>query len=86
MNIGFIGFGNMAQAIVNGMVNKANIDPSLIHVCSAHFDSCQKNAHLGYSQYTYCGWKRNSCHRTKTFFTAGIPGKLCSAFFNNCAD
>ena len=44
MNIGFIGFGNMAQAIVNGMVNKANIDPSLIHVCSAHFDSCQKNA------------------------------------------
>ena len=44
MNIGFIGFGNMAQAIVNGMVNKVNIDPSLIHVCSAHFDSCQKNA------------------------------------------
>ena len=44
MNIGFIGFGNMAQAIVNGMVNKANIDPSLIHVCSAHFDFCQKNA------------------------------------------
>ena len=44
MNIGCIGFGNMAQAIVNGLVYKAGMDPSLIHVCAAHYDTCQKNA------------------------------------------
>lgn len=44
MNIGCIGFGNMAQAIVNGLVHKAGMDPSLIHVCAAHYDTCQKNA------------------------------------------
>lgn len=44
MNIGCIGFGNMAQAIVKGLVQKGDVDPSSIHVCAAHFDKCKENA------------------------------------------
>ena len=36
--IGFIGFGNMAQAMARGLVNHAGVDGSRITACAAHFD------------------------------------------------
>ena len=36
--IGFIGFGNMAQAMARGLVNLAGVDGSRITACAAHFD------------------------------------------------
>ena len=44
MRIGCIGFGNMAQAIVQGLIKQGKIDPSMISVCAAHYDRCQQNA------------------------------------------
>lgn len=44
MKLGFIGFGNMAQAIVQGLVTVGNIEPSDINVCAAHFEKCKNNA------------------------------------------
>ncbi len=39
--IGFIGFGNMAQAMAKGLVNHAGIDGGRITACAAHFDKLQ---------------------------------------------
>ena len=43
-NIGVIGFGNMAQAMVNGWLKTEAVKKENIHVCAAHFDKCQANA------------------------------------------
>ncbi len=39
--IGFIGFGNMAQAMAKGLVNHGNVEGSRIIACAAHFDKLQ---------------------------------------------
>ncbi|HIW18356.1 MAG TPA: pyrroline-5-carboxylate reductase [Candidatus Faecalicoccus intestinipullorum] len=44
MRIGCIGFGNMAQAIVQGLIKQGKIAPSMISVCAAHYERCQQNA------------------------------------------
>ncbi|WP_297238189.1 pyrroline-5-carboxylate reductase [uncultured Faecalicoccus sp.] len=44
MKIGFIGFGNMARAIVQGLIEKGGISPDTIHVCAAHYELCRQNA------------------------------------------
>lgn len=46
--IGFIGFGNMAQAMAKGLAEHAGVDGSRITACAAHFDKLQANcAELG---------------------------------------
>lgn len=44
MNVGFIGFGNMAQAMAKGLVNCASFPGHHISACAAHFDKLQQNA------------------------------------------
>lgn len=44
MKIGFIGVGGMAQAIITGLINKANISPADILVHSAHASTYEKFA------------------------------------------
>ena len=39
--IGFIGFGNMAQAMAKGLVEHAGFDGGRITACAAHFDKLQ---------------------------------------------
>ena len=39
--IGFIGFGNMAQAMAKGLVNHAGFDGGRITACAAHFDKLE---------------------------------------------
>ncbi len=39
--IGFIGFGNMAQAIAKGLVEHAGFDGGRITACAAHFDKLE---------------------------------------------
>ena len=42
--IGFIGYGNMAQAIAEGLVNAGTISGSDIVACAAHYDKLERNA------------------------------------------
>lgn len=42
--IGFIGFGNMAQAMAQGLVEHCGVDGARITACAAHFDKLQRNA------------------------------------------
>ena len=42
--IGFIGFGNMAQAMVKGMLLKQTAAPSQIYACAKNWDKLQKTA------------------------------------------
>ena len=44
MKIGFIGFGNMAQAICDGMILKKSISPENIYACAKHYDKLKENA------------------------------------------
>lgn len=44
MKIGFIGFGNMAQAITKGLLDYKVIAPQDICACAAHYDKLEKNA------------------------------------------
>lgn len=44
MNLGLIGYGNMAQAIAKGLVCKQVLDPSCIYACAAHYDKLCNNA------------------------------------------
>lgn len=39
--IGFIGFGNMAQAMAKGLVEHAGLDGGRITACAAHFDKLE---------------------------------------------
>ena len=39
--IGFIGFGNMAQAMAKGLVEHASLEGSRITACAAHFDKLE---------------------------------------------
>ena len=42
--LGFIGFGNMAQAMAQGLVECGGVDPARITACAAHYDKLQRNA------------------------------------------
>ena len=44
ISIGFIGFGNMAQAIVEGLLLKNVLKPEQIYVCAKNWDKLCKNA------------------------------------------
>lgn len=47
-SIGFIGYGNMAQAMIKGILEKGNYHPHQIHVTSAHPDELkQKTSKIG---------------------------------------
>ena len=43
-NIGIIGFGNMAQAMVSGWLKTGAANKENIHVCAAHFEKCSASA------------------------------------------
>ena len=42
--IGFIGYGNMAQAIAEGLVNAGVVNGGDIVACAAHYDKLERNA------------------------------------------
>ena len=42
--VGFIGFGNMARAMAEGLVRHGGVAGERITACAAHFDRCQENA------------------------------------------
>lgn len=44
MKIGFIGFGNMAQAIVQGLIAAKAVSPDEIFACAAHYEKLKTNA------------------------------------------
>ncbi len=44
MNIGFIGFGNMAQAMTDGLLLTGAAKPQQIFVCAKHWDKLAANA------------------------------------------
>ncbi len=43
VKLGFIGFGNMAQAIAQGLVNTNTLSGENISACAAHFDKLQRS-------------------------------------------
>lgn len=43
LRIGFIGFGNMAQALAKGLINYAGVDARHIYACAAHSVKLQAN-------------------------------------------
>lgn len=44
MKIGFIGFGNMAQALADGLLLKKAVRPEEIYVCAKHWEKLAANA------------------------------------------
>lgn len=52
IELGFIGFGNMAQAMAQGLVNSGALPGKHIHACAGHFDKLQATAEkLGVNAY-----------------------------------
>lgn len=52
LELGFIGFGNMAQAMAKGLVNSGILSGVHIHTCAAHFDKLQATTEkLGVNAY-----------------------------------
>ena len=52
IELGFIGFGNMAQAMAQGLVNSGALSGEHIHACAGHFDKLQATAEkLGVNAY-----------------------------------
>ena len=45
VKIGFIGFGNMAQAMVQGLLRKQVVAPPQIHACAKNYDKLCKNVY-----------------------------------------
>ena len=43
-SIGFVGFGNMAQAMAKGLVNCASFPSERLFACAAHYDKLKRNA------------------------------------------
>lgn len=47
-HIGFLGFGNMAQAMVQGLLKAEVLPAEQIHACAKHYDKlCRNAAHYG---------------------------------------
>ncbi|MBT1181887.1 pyrroline-5-carboxylate reductase [Bifidobacterium sp. CP2] len=44
LTIGFIGYGNMAQAIAEGLVDAGVVNGGRIVACAAHYDKLERNA------------------------------------------
>ena len=44
IKLGFIGFGNMAQAIAKGLIGAGVLPGSQMYACAAHFDKLQHTA------------------------------------------
>ena len=44
MKLGFIGYGNMASAIAQGLVEKAGMDPASIYASARNYEKLEKNA------------------------------------------
>lgn len=44
MKLGFIGFGNMGQAIARGLISQGAIEPQNISACAAHYDKLCRTA------------------------------------------
>lgn len=44
MKLGIIGFGNMAQAITDGLLAQKTVEADSIYVCARNWDKLQKNA------------------------------------------
>lgn len=44
MKIGFIGYGNMAQAIAKGLITSGKMQADQIYACAAHYDKLCDNA------------------------------------------
>ena len=44
IELGFIGFGNMAQAMAQGLVDSGALSGEHIHACAGHFDKLQASA------------------------------------------
>ena len=44
MKVGFIGTGNMAQAIIDGLLKKGTVSKEEVFVSSGHFENAQKFA------------------------------------------
>ena len=52
IELGFIGFGNMAQAMAQGLVDSGALSGEHIHACAGHFDKLQATAEkLGVNAY-----------------------------------
>ena len=52
IELGFIGFGNMAQAMAQGLVSSGALSGEHIHACAGHFDKLQATAKkLGVNAY-----------------------------------
>lgn len=43
LKVGFIGFGNMAQAIAKGLIESKTLDPENIYASAAHYDKLLNN-------------------------------------------
>ena len=52
VRLGFIGFGNMAQAMVQGLLRKEVLPVSHIHACAKNFDKLSKNPLCGCAHQT----------------------------------
>ena len=46
MKVGFIGTGNMAQAIIDGLLKKGTVSKEEVFVSSGHFENAQKLASM----------------------------------------
>ena len=44
IKLGFVGFGNMAQAIAKGLIGAGVLPGSQMYACAAHFDKLQRTA------------------------------------------
>ena len=44
IELGFIGFGNMAQAMAQGLVDSGALSGEHIHACAGRFDKLQATA------------------------------------------
>ncbi|MFQ7971304.1 MAG: pyrroline-5-carboxylate reductase family protein, partial [Eggerthella lenta] len=52
IELGFIGFGNMAQAMAQGLVDSDALSGEHIHACAGHFDKLKATAgRLGVNAY-----------------------------------
>ena len=43
MKVGFIGFGNMAQAMVQGFLEYGKMDPNTFYACAKNYDKLLMN-------------------------------------------
>ena len=44
ISIGFIGYGNMAQAMAKGLIKENVVSPQNIYACARHYDKLVHNA------------------------------------------